>query len=46
MQQQEFGNKRVMPSGPFRESIKRGLSRTNLIIVIGDISDELIKYDP
>ena len=38
---QEFGNKRVMPSGPLRESISRGLSRTNLIIVIGKISEEL-----
>jgi len=38
---QEFGNKRVMPSGPLRESISRGLSRTNLIIVIGGISKEL-----
>ena len=38
---QEFGNKRVIPSGPLRESIKRGLSRTNLVIVIGEISDEL-----
>ena len=43
---QEFGNKRVMPSGPLRESINRGLSRTNLIIVIGDTSDELIKMIP
>ena len=38
---QEFGNKRVMPSGPLRESIKRGLSRTNLIIVIGAITESL-----
>ena len=30
-----------MPSGPLRESINRGLSRTNLIIVIGEISKEL-----
>ena len=43
---QEFGNKRVMPSGPLRESINRGLSRTNLIIVIGDISDEMKKMTP
>jgi tetraacyldisaccharide 4''-kinase len=35
--EQEFGNKRVMPSGPLRESIKRGLDRTNLVIVIGEI---------
>ena len=38
---QAFGNKRVMPAGPLRESIKRGLSRTNLVIVIGDTSNEL-----
>ena len=40
---QEFGNKRVMPSGPLRESINRGLSRTNLIISVGEISNELKK---
>ena len=45
-EEQEFGNKRVMPSGPLRESINRGLSRTNLIIVIGDTSNELIKMIP
>ena len=40
-EEQEFGNKRVMPSGPLRESITRGLSKTNLIIVIGTISKEI-----
>ena len=43
---QEFGNKRVMPAGPLRESIKRGLSRTNLIIVIGEITNSLQKNIP
>ena len=43
---QEFGNKRVMPSGPLRESIKRGLSRTDLVIVIGNTSNDLIKTIP
>ncbi|PPR55304.1 MAG: hypothetical protein CFH12_00242, partial [Alphaproteobacteria bacterium MarineAlpha5_Bin2] len=43
---QEFGNKRVMPSGPLRESIKRGLTRTNLVIVIGDSSDDLKSVIP
>ena len=43
---QEFGNKRVMPSGPLRESIVRGLSRTNLIIVIGEIKNSLQKNIP
>ena len=43
---QEFGNKRVIPAGPLRESIKRGLSRTNLIIVIGAETDYLQKTIP
>ena len=41
--EQEFGNKRVMPSGPLRESIRRGFSRTNVIVVIGEIKKELKK---
>ena len=44
--EQGFGNKRVIPSGPLRESINRGLSRTNLIITIGDITDSIIKKIP
>ena len=36
---QGFGNKRVIPSGPLRESISRGLSRTNLVITIGKITN-------
>ena len=43
---QEFGNKRVMPAGPLRESIKRGLSRTNLIIVIGVVKQSLKEIIP
>ena len=39
--EQGFGNKRVIPSGPLRESISRGLSRTNLVITIGDMSETL-----
>lgn len=38
---QEFGNEKVMPAGPLRESIKNGFSRTNLIVVIGDITNNL-----
>ena len=44
--EQEFGNKRVIPSGPLRESINRGLTRTNLIIVIGKISREIKEKIP
>jgi len=43
---QEFGNRRVMPAGPLRESIKSGLSRTNLIIVIGEVTNSLQKNIP
>ena len=43
---QKFGNKRVIPSGPLRESIKRGMSRTNLVIVIGDKTPDLEKFIP
>ena len=48
--EQGFGNKRVIPSGPLRESISRGLSRTNLVITIGDMSetvkDKIPKHIP
>ena len=32
---QGFGNKRVLPSGPLRESIQRGLRRADAIVVVG-----------
>ena len=44
--EQGFGNKRVIPSGPLRESISRGLSRANLIITIGDISEDVKRKIP
>ena len=44
--EQEFGNKRVMPSGPLRESIKRGISRSNMVVVIGDITAKIKKDIP
>ena len=44
--EQGFGNKRVMPSGPLRESITRGISRTNLVVVIGKISNDVKKKIP
>ena len=39
--EQGFGNKRVIPSGPLRESITRGISRTNLVITIGEIKESI-----
>ena len=44
--EQGFGNKRVIPSGPLRESISRGISRANLIIVIGEIDIDVKKKIP
>ena len=43
---QEFGNKRVMPSGPLRESIKSGFARTHLAIVIGEVTKYLKETIP
>ena len=43
---QKFGNKRVIPAGPLRESIRRGMSRTNLAIIIGEKSIDLEKLIP
>ncbi len=31
-----FGNARVMPAGPLRESIARGLARADAVLVLGD----------
>jgi tetraacyldisaccharide 4'-kinase len=31
-----FGNRRVMPAGPLREPIARGLARAHAVIVVGD----------
>ncbi len=44
--EQGFGNKRVIPSGPLRESISRGISRANLILVIGEIADDVQRKIP
>ena len=44
--EQGFGNKRVIPSGPLRESISRGISRANLIIVIGEITNDVKRKIP
>ena len=41
-----IGNGLTIPAGPLRESIKSGLSRTNLIIVIGNVTDYLNETIP
>lgn len=37
----KFGNKMLLPAGPLREKIDSGLKKSDLIIVIGGIDDEL-----
>ncbi|PPR46732.1 MAG: Tetraacyldisaccharide 4'-kinase [Alphaproteobacteria bacterium MarineAlpha5_Bin9] len=44
--EQEFGNNKVMPAGPLRESVRRGLSRANAVIIIGKQSDQLKQRIP
>lgn len=37
----KFGNKFLFPAGPLRERLKQGLAKANLVIVVGEIDDEL-----
>ena len=43
---QGFGNRRVLPSGPLRESIKRGLNRANAVIIVGEDKFNIRKFIP
>ena len=36
----------MIPAGPLRESIKRGMSRTNLVVIIGERNKNLEKLIP
>lgn len=38
-----FGNKFLLPAGPMRESLKFGLKKADLIIVIGDAKNQILQ---
>jgi tetraacyldisaccharide 4'-kinase len=41
-----FGNQRCFPAGPLRESLKRGLSRTDCVVIMGEDYYGIQKYCP
>ncbi len=38
-----FGNEFLIPAGPMRESVKQGLKKADLIVLIGEASEKLLK---
>ncbi|PPR44748.1 MAG: Tetraacyldisaccharide 4'-kinase [Alphaproteobacteria bacterium MarineAlpha5_Bin11] len=43
---QGFGNQKVLPSGPLRESINSGLKRANAVIIVGEDTFNIKKFIP
>jgi tetraacyldisaccharide 4'-kinase len=41
-----FGNGFLIPAGPMRETLKTGLKKTDLIVLIGDAEEKLLKKLP
>lgn len=41
-----FGNRRLFPSGPLRESIVKGLRRAHGVVIIGEANERLLRHLP
>ncbi len=39
----KFGNEFLFPAGPLRQTVVSGLAKANLVVVVGEVSEELVE---